>query len=138
MSIANVRLLVGDTDNADYVLQDTDIAFFLTSAGQDVWWAASLAAGAIAAKYARMVTNSQSDAHGVHTLTRQYSDRYEHYIELAEKLMAQRNSNAQQALSATGVYAGGISQSDKESRAADSDRPTSAFRRDLHTNEGGW
>lgn len=136
MSTHDVRLLVGDTDATDYVLQDSDIAFFLSESDEDIYMAAVMAAESIAAKYARMVTNSQSDAHGVHALTRHYSDRHKHYLDLAKRLERRKSGNALRKMSGGGVYAGGISQSDKDTRADNDDRPAPAFSRSLHDNPG--
>jgi hypothetical protein len=94
-----------------------------------------MAAEAIAAKYARMVTNSQSDVHGNHILTRNYSDRFKHYKELA-KTLDQRRSSTALASGGAGVYAGGISIADKETRSSDTDRIAPAFTRDLHSVPG--
>lgn len=135
MSIYNVRLLIGDNDSSDYVLQDVDVAFFLEEANDNIYTAAVMAAESIAAKYARMVTNSQSDVHGNHTLTRNYSDRHKHYLDLAKRL-EKRMSNMQAKTMATGVYAGGISVADKTTQRSNTDRVKTAFGRDLHKNRG--
>jgi len=135
MSIHNVRLLIGDNDSADYVLQDVDVAFFLDEANNDIYLAAVMAAESIAAKYARQVTNSQSDVHGNHTLTRNYSDRHKHYLDLAKRLEQRRTSTNMQKMS-TGVYAGGISRADKVTRSGDTDKTLAAFTRTLHKNIG--
>lgn len=137
MSIDRVRLLVGDNDSTDYVLQDADVVFFLEEANDDIYLAATMAAEAIAAKYARMVTNSQSDVHGNHSLTRNYSDRHKHYLDLAKRLEVRRTKNRMETMSLGGVYAGGISKADKETRQENDDRPETAFSRDLHENVRG-
>jgi hypothetical protein len=137
MSIDRVRLLVGDNDSTDYVLQDVDVVFFLEEAKDDIYLAATMAAEAIAAKYARMVTNSQSDVHGNHSLTRNYSDRHKHYLDLAKRLETRRTKNRMETMSLGSVYAGGISKTDKETRQENTDRPETAFARDLHENTRG-
>jgi hypothetical protein len=137
MNIHNVRLLIGDNDSTDYVLRDVDIAFFLEEAAQNAYLAAAMAAEAIAAKYARLVTNSQSDVHGNHSLTRNYSDRHKHYMDLAKRLEKRRTSSVLEKMSLGGVYAGGISKADKETRQENDDRPETAFARDLHENVRG-
>lgn len=135
MSIHNVRLLIGDNDSTDYVLQDVDVAFFLEEANDNIYTAAVMAAESIAAKYARMVTNSQSDVHGNHTLTRNYSDRHKHYLDLAKRLEKRMNSMKANTM-ASGVYAGGISVSDKATRNSNADRVATAFSKELHKNRG--
>jgi hypothetical protein len=135
--IDNVRLLVGDTDASNQMLTDVNIDFFLDEANGNTYLAASMAADAIAAKCARDVTNSQSDSQGLHTLSRNSSDKYKHYKELAATLMkryqqgAGSSSNGSTA-AALNVFAGGISKADKSARNADSDRTGTAFSRTLH------
>lgn len=135
MSIYDVRLLIGDNDSTDYVLQDVDVAFFLEEASNSIYTAAVMAAESIAAKYARMVTNSQSDVHGNHTLTRNYSDRHKHYLDLAKRLEKRMYSMKVNTMSA-GVFAGGISVSDKATRSSNADKVVTAFSKDLHRNNG--
>ena len=139
MSTYNVRLLIGDTDSTDYVLQDVDIEFFLTEANANIYLAGSMAAQAIAAKYARSVTETKTDSHGVHTQRRELSDRYKHYVELADKLRKRYDDGIGAdtglfGLGGGGVFAGGISRSDKTTRESNSDRVAPAFTRDLHEN----
>ena len=130
MSTYDVRLLIGDTDSTDYALQDHDVSFFLNEANDNIYLAASMAAEAIAAKYARQVTESKTDAHGVHVYSRHLSDRYKHYTALAKTMRERHTART------VGVYAGGITISGKDTREADTDRVKPAFTRDLHANEG--
>lgn len=134
-----LRLLVGDTDTSNEALTDAHCAFFLSEANDNVYLAASLAADAIAAKYARDVTNSQTDSHGVHNLSRNNSDKYKHYKELAGTLMVRYKQGAGTTSSsapAISVFAGGISNADKGNREAATDRVTPAFNRELHDYPG--
>lgn len=139
--IDDVRLLIGDTDGNAQTLSDSNIDFFLTEANNNTYLAASLAADAIAAKFARDVTNSQSDSQGLHSLSRNNSDKYKHYKELAATLMKRYQQRAGSNSSGSGaaalnVFAGGISKADKSTRNADSDRVQTAFNRTLHDFPG--
>lgn len=141
MSIETVRYLIGDTDTSNQLLPDAIIDFFLTEAGNNVYLAASLSADACAAAVARDVSNSQTDSHGVHNLSRSSSDKFKHFKDLASMHMARYKSGAGSSDSGSAaatltVFAGGISQSDKRTRASDGDRVTPAFSRQLHDNPG--
>lgn len=139
-STGDVRLLIGDTDSNDYVLQDVDIQFFLSEASGNIYLAGSMAAEAIAARYARSVSESKTDSHGVHSQRRDLSDRYKHYKEVAQSLR-KRYDNGQTAsagmfgFDASSIFAGGISSADKISRESDTDRLSPAFNRELHENQ---
>lgn len=80
----NVRLLVGDTACESALLSDSEIGFFLTECGSPRF-AAVKAAEAIAAKFARDVT---AKAGGV---TKNLSDRMQHYLDLASRLLVRAN-----------------------------------------------
>lgn len=111
-----VRLLVGDTDSDDPQLVDGEVDYFLSSTGA-VRPAALAAARAILAKYARKVDQSVGD------LRYAYSQRRAAYEALVGRL--ERDAAVKGAV----PYAGGISQSDKETDQDDSDRVQPAFYR---------
>lgn len=135
MSVDNVRLLIGDTDSTDELLTDDNILFLLEETSDNAYLAASMAAQAIAAKYARQVSESKSDSHGLHNQRRELSDRYKHYKELAETLQKRyQNQSGINGLGATGVYAGGISKANKTTVSNDTDRVAPSFTRELHDN----
>ena len=139
--IDNVRLLIGDTDSNAQTLSDSNIDFFLSEANENVYLAASMAADAIAAKFARDVTNSQSDSQGLHSLSRNSSDKFKHYTDLAEKLMGRYKQGAGSggngsSAATLNVFAGGISKADKSTRNADPDRTGTSFNRTLHDFPG--
>lgn len=119
--IDRIRLLVGDTDVTDPLLQDEEIEFLVANEGP-VYHAAAAAADAIAAKLARKVDTR------VGGISKSNSQATEHYLKLAKRL------RGQQALQAVPFYAGGLSEAEKQTDAQDSDLPRSEFTRDLHDN----
>lgn len=74
-----VRLLVGDTDTTDQLLQDEEINYLLTETG-NVLLAASRAAKAIAAKFSRQANKTVGD------LRIDLSQKAEAYHKLADNL----------------------------------------------------
>lgn len=118
----SVRLLVGDTDEADRQLEDEEIYFFLSQASTDVYAAGAIAARAIAAKYARLV-DTTVDETGIRA---RYDQRQKAYSDLAillEKQSKQYGSSGTLGLPS----AGGISESDGLSAALDTDRVKPIF-----------
>ena len=116
-----VRFLVGDTDTTDQQLQDEEINFVLTQEA-GVYRAASQCAKNIAAKYARQVTRSfggRSD---------QLSQLVDHYRQLAKDLWAKGT------LKRMTFYAGGQSQSEKDSQAQNTDMVEPFFSRNAGRN----
>lgn len=110
-----VRLLVGDTDETKRQLHDEEIAWFLAQ-NSSVYVAASEAAKAIAALYARQVDKEVGD------LSISASQRQKHYLDLAKQLRSR-------AALSVAPYAGGISRSDKQSVESNTDRVRPAFER---------
>lgn len=115
-----VRFLLGDTNKDAPLLQDGEIAFLITSQNT-VIEAAVAGAQAIAAQFARLTDESVGD------ISKSYSQRVEHYRQLASDL--RRRANV-----AVAPYAGGISKDDKTNAEADTDRVQPRFTRDLHDN----
>jgi len=117
----HVRLLIGDTDCEDQLLSDGEILFFLDENGS-AKSAAVAAAQAIAAKFSRLADEK------VGQVSVTYSQKAEHYRNLADTLKTQ--------LSVTRLapYAGGISVSDKDLVESDTDRVNPAFTRTTHQN----
>lgn len=113
-TLAVVRLLLGDTDSSDPQLTDEEIAAFTTRYG-GVYFPAAAACDALASKYARYTSKT------VGRLSIQYGERAEHYAKLADQLRRQA------ATSALVPYAGGISDSDKQTQEADTDRVKPQF-----------
>jgi hypothetical protein len=112
-----VRLLVGDTDPTDHQIQDEEISF-ATTQSRNLYSAASIVAGLIQAKFARLVT-SEVDR----TLRIRYSDMYNHYTKLADELRAK----AVRFGSGLGVGAGGINLLEMERVRQNPTRPPAAY-----------
>lgn len=112
-----IRTRIGDTDSADPLLTDEQIAYALSEEGS-VKNAAALAAEWIAAYFSRLADKSVGD------LRIDYSARAERYLALAASL---RSRSARAAL----PYFGGISETTKDSREADTDRVKPAFTVDM-------
>jgi hypothetical protein len=120
-----VRFLVGDTDTNDQKVQNEEIEFSLAQTKDDVNAAASYVARSVASKYASKVTlelDGQLMAH--------YSDLYDHYLSLADKLDYQAKKLGAQI----GILAGGISKTRVGAVRSNTDRVEPAFRRDRFVN----
>ena len=74
-----VRLIIGDTDTSDQLLQYEEISYYVTLHGT-VIRAASESARAVAAKYARLMSRS------IGGLQADFSAKYRQYLELADNL----------------------------------------------------
>ena len=117
--INTVRLLVGDTDTTDQLVQNEEITFALSQNGDNVYTSASWICRAIAAKFSRMVTTTLDGA-----LSANYSDKAKQYTQLAIQIEAQAKKLSGKAL---GVSGGGISVAAMEVANADPDRVKPAF-----------
>lgn len=120
-----VRFLVGDTDTNNQQVQNEEIEFSLAQTNDDVNAAASYVARTLASKYASKVTVEVDGQ-----VKAQYSDLYNHYRSLADKLDYQAKKFGGQL----GILAGGISKTRIGTVRSDDDRPEAAFRRDRFTN----
>ena len=114
--IEQVRLLIGDTNDARELLSDAEVQFFLTEEG-GIYAAAASAARAIAAKFAGDVAVSRASG----SLSK--DQRYDHYINLARSLESKGMSKAES-------FAGGRSKSEKDQQRSKSDRIPGRFNRD--------
>ena len=92
-----VRLLIGDTNEADQQLQDGEINFFLSSES-NVYRAASKAARALAGFYARKVDKAVGD------LKLSLSQRSKAYLAMADDLQSQGPASSFGMPSAGGIY----------------------------------
>ncbi|CAB4125092.1 hypothetical protein UFOVP59_76 [uncultured Caudovirales phage] len=115
-----VRLLIGDTDTTDQILQDEEITLSLSLTGDNVYYAGAWACKTIAAKYSRFV-DTKIDGAGLSN----NSDRINHYILLAGQLTDLGKKTNGRSL---GISAGGISITEMSNNDQDTDRPQSAFR----------
>jgi len=121
-----VRLLVGDTDTTDQILQDEEIEFALSVTGNDTYFAGAWSCNVIAAKYSRFVDSKIES-----TVSSNYSDLVKHYNLLATKLLELGKKSNGRSL---GIYAGGISDAVMDTVAQDTDRPTPSFRVEQFSN----
>jgi hypothetical protein len=119
---SKVRIYVGDTDPANQILDDEQIAFALEE-DSSVRGAAALAAEWIAALFSKKADMSTGD------MSISYSQKATQFLALATRL---RSRSAESAL----PYAGGISQTSKAAREADTDRVLPAFTVDMLDRQG--
>lgn len=77
-----VRFLIGDTDTNDQLLNDAEIDWILTEAGDSIYQAAHDACHTIASKFARLATSKS-----VGDLSLSYQDRAQAFYALADRLM---------------------------------------------------
>lgn len=115
-----VRFLVGDTNTTKPDLTDEEIAFLLVEEGNSPRRAAARAAEVLAALYSK-----RADEKAVGPLRIKYQTNADRFTKLAKKLWSRAT------VGTAAPYAGGISQSDKESREANSDRAVPSFSRRL-------
>jgi hypothetical protein len=121
-----VRFLVGDTDVANAQLQDEEIAFALSEAGNDNYLAAALCARAIGSKYA---TSLDERFENVWSNGSKVSDNY---YALATRLEAQSKKYGSRGLGLPA--AGGLTYSDIETNDLNDDRVQSKFKQDQFAN----
>lgn len=114
-----VRLLVGDTDSTDQLVQNEEIIFALSQVGNNVYYAGSWVCRVIAAKFSRMVDTQLDGA-----LSANYSDRAKQFQQLSVQIEAQGKKTSGKAL---GVFAGGISVNQVAVANQDADRVKPAF-----------
>lgn len=121
-----VRLLIGDTDVTDALLQDEEIAYLLTQSASNVNVASVRACEAVAARFSRLADTQVDDVRV------SLSQRAKGYRELAATLRGRI------ALTGVTLFAGGVSVGAKESAEEDTDRVPPIFTRDMHivTDDG--
>lgn len=115
----SVRLLVGDTDTNDQLVQNEEVMFALGQANNNVYYAAAWVCRSIAAKFSRMVDTTLDGA-----LSARYGSRAKQYQQLAVQVEAQGKKTSGKSL---GVFAGGITNSSMDVANQDPDRVTPAF-----------
>lgn len=120
-TIGKVRLLIGDTDTLDQLLQDGEIQFFLDEEGNK-YLAASRACNAIALTVGQRLT-VKGDV-GI-----DQDEQYKHWVQMAADLKRRGQRGA-------APFAGGISQAVKETQEDDDDRVKPSFTRQLHVPPG--
>ena len=109
-----VRLLTGDTDSTDPLLQDSEVDYFLSLYGDAVYPAAAAACDAIASKYARQADTTNG------RLSVKASQRSEAYAKKAKELRRDTLLGAE-------VFAGGLTISGKNALDDDTDAVQPAF-----------
>ena len=109
-----VRLLTGDTDSTDALLQDSEVDYFLSLYGAAVYPAAAAACDAISSKYARQADTTNG------RLSVKASQRSEAYAKKAKELRRDTLLGAE-------VFAGGLTISGKNDLADDTDAVQPAF-----------
>jgi hypothetical protein len=115
----SVRLLVGDTDDADQLAQDEEILFAISQANNNIYYAAAWVCRTVAAKFSRMVDTTLDGA-----LSAKYSTRSKQYQQLAAQVEAQGKKTSGKSL---GVFGGGYSSSAMQVANQDTDRVKPAF-----------
>ena len=122
----SVRLLVGDTDTSDQLVQNEEITFALAQVGDNVYYAGSWICKAIAAKFSRVVDTQLDGA-----LSARYSDRVKQYQLLSIQIETQGKKTSGKSL---GAFGGGISVIDMTSARGNTDRVKPAFTIDQFEN----
>lgn len=115
----SVRLLVGDTDTTDQLVQNEEIVFGLAQANDNIYYAAAWVCRTISAKFGRMVDTTLDGA-----LSANYSTRVKQYQQLASQIEAQGKKTSGKSL---GAFGGGISSTDMYLANSDPDRVKPAF-----------
>ena len=127
-SRGKVRFLIQDTNTNVQLLTDAEVDFAL-SQNPNIYRAAAISARAIALNFSRKLTLNPAPG-GVSLDPQEQAEFY-------RKLAGELDSKAALGSSGVGgIFAGGISKADKESREQDTDRVEPAFTRDLHTDSG--
>ena len=118
--INTVRLLIGDNDSVDQILQDEEIVFALSQTNDNVYYAGSWACHMIASKYSRLVDTKLEGAG-----TTNYSELAKQFITMSEHLLDLGKRTNGRSL---GAFAGGISITDMNTVSQDTDRVDPSFR----------
>ena len=117
--IDEVRLLIGDNDESNEILSDEEISYYIVRRGAGLP-AALGCAYALQAKFSKLADETAGDVEV------KWSQRAREAARLAESLQRQLSGSDASAIP-SGVYAGGISISDMESRNANTDRVVGRF-----------
>lgn len=120
-----VRYLVGDTDEDNPLITDSEINYVL-SIESNVVRASAIVAENIAGKFSRKVDRSIGD------YSESFSDLSQQYFNLAERLRQQ--SKKTKTFKAV-PFAGGISKTKKDKQENDDDRVKPSFSKGLMDNE---
>lgn len=121
-----VRWLCGDTDTNDQLVQNEEILFALSDAGDNLRRAAAMVCDAIALKFANSLTLDKAPG----SVSWDAAERAELFSSRAEKLRQEAITSG----AGGGIFGGGISISDKQNREDDTDRVRSGFTSNMHRN----
>jgi len=115
----SVRLLIGDTDTNDQIMQNEEIVFALAQTNNNVYYAGSWACHMIASKYSRLVDLK------IEGSSSRYSELAKQYITMSDHLndLGKRTNGK-----SLGVSAGGISVSDMTVVSQNDDNVEPSFR----------
>lgn len=118
----SVRLLVGDTDPTDQLLQDEEINYGLAQTNNNMYYASAWCASTLAAKFARRVTTELNGQ-----LKENYSDLSKQYFKLSAQL---RQDGTKYTGTALGLKFGGTEVSEIDSVRQTTDRVKPSFTKD--------
>ena len=121
-----VRFLVGDTDVTDAALQDEEISFALSQAGNDNYLPAPICAQSLPPKYPSYVATMLEE------VTSDYSTLRANYFALATRLEAQSKKYGSRGLGLPA--AGGLTYSDIEANDLNDNRVQPKFKQDQFAN----
>ena len=128
----NIRFLVDDTNPADKLLTDAEVDYCL-GAQATTLLAAVQAAGAVLAKFSRLVSQTISKGDEKRAST-SYSDRAKQYREHVYDVLVSKAGGASAMLPIPeSVFVGGASKADKTARRQDDDRVQTQFNVDMFT-----
>lgn len=96
----SVRLLIGDTDTTDQIMQDEEIVFSLAQTNNNIYYAGSWACHMIASKFSRLVDTRLEGAGET-----KYSDMAKKYITMSDHLndLGKRTNGKSLGISAGGI-----------------------------------
>lgn len=117
-----VRFLIGDTDTDDQLLNDDEVTYFITTHGTTNR-AASEAARAVAAKFARLMNRS------IGGLSADFGAKYRQYMELATNLIGKEETEP------VSPFISGFKKDQKETYMDDSNREPIFGRKGVHDND---
>lgn len=117
--VDEVRLLIGDNDEANEFLSDEEISYYIVKRGAGLP-AAIGAAYALQAKFSKLADETAGDVEV------KWAQRARNALALAESL-ARQLAGSDGTFLPVGVFAGGISVADMQTRNSDPDRVSGRF-----------
>lgn len=120
-----VRFKIGDTTPTDMLFTDAEVEYAVSTEGS-VNEASLCLARAGLAKFVRAYEAYDRD--GDKILSKKLQQRIDNFKSLIEQLSLARGKRV------TGIYAGGLTNSDKRTQEEDTNRVAPNFTRDMHNN----